>query len=250
MEKVERAKSVTQTVSSAVSQAAGLPARSDTPVRVVYALRSSGAREFTNSKRSGVHSRGYLPHVKREGASYFVTFRLADSLPREVLLQYKKEWASELQSEPGNATEAAKALQRKIERYLDRSVGACFLNDPKIAVIARDALLHFAGTRYVLDEWVIMPNHVHLVIRPLGAETLSSILRSRKTFIAREANVMLGRVGQAFWQPESYDHWIRDDDEKARIRRYVRNNPVKAGLSKTAEEWVWGSAFVGRSVGI
>ena len=75
--------------------------------------------------------------------------------------------------------------------------------------------------------------------------TLSGILRSRKTYTSREANRILGATGKTFWQPESYDHWIRDDEEKARICRYIRMNPVKAGLCKTPEEWKWSSAWPG-----
>jgi hypothetical protein len=72
--------------------------------------------------------------------------------------------------------------------------------------------------------------------------TLSDILRSRKRHTARQANLIPGHVGTTFWQPESYDHWSRNDEEKARIRRYIRNNPVKAGLCSAREEWLWSSA--------
>jgi hypothetical protein len=75
--------------------------------------------------------------------------------------------------------------------------------------------------------------------------TLSQILQGRKTFTAREANLILGTRGKTFWQPESYDHWIRNDDERARIRRYVRMNPVKARLCTAPEEWKWSSAWPG-----
>jgi REP element-mobilizing transposase RayT len=79
-----------------------------------------------------------------------------------------------------------------------------------------------------------MPNHL-----------LSDIVKSWKGFTAREANKILNRVGQTFWQPESFDHWIRDDEEKARICRYVTNNPVKAGLCRAPDEWRWSSAWPG-----
>ena len=94
-----------------------------------------------------------------------------------------------------------------------------------------------------------MPNHVHLVIWPMPNASLSEILRSRKRHIARRANIILGRTGEAFWQAESYDHWIRNEEEKERIRRYVRMNPVKAGLCRTPEEWRWGSAWEGGRMG-
>ena len=241
---------VAQTASSAVSQTAGLRGAPPIPTRVIHQLRATGVRDFPNPKRSGIHTRGYLPHVKREGASYFVTFRLADSLPKETLLRFKHEWATELTLRPAQPTEAAKNLQRKIERCLDTGAGNCFLADPRIATITRDAFQYFAGKRYDLEEWVIMPNHVHLIIRPLAAESLSSTLQNRKGFIAKQANQILQRTGQPFWQPESYDHWIRNDHEMAQIRRYIRNNPVKARLCKSPEEWRWSGAYKQTHLGI
>src|SRR5947208_3352242 len=83
-----------------------------------------------------------------------------------------------------------------------------------------------------------------LILWPMPDHTLSEILRSRKRHTARQANIILGRTGEMFWQHESYDHWIRSDEEKSRIRRYIRNNPVKAGVCGTPEEWRWGSAHL------
>jgi len=216
--------------------------------RVHYELRAGGLpAETPNRLRSGVHTRGYLPHVKREGACYFIAFRLADSLPREVLLEFERQRAEAVRKLPANdhlgRETANRELLRKIERYLDRGVGACHLRRPEIAEMVADALRHFHGVQYRLEEWVIMPNHVHLLIWPMPNHTLSEILRSRKRHTARQANLLLGRTGERFWQPESFDHWVRDDNEKARIRRYIRNNPVTAGLCARPEEWRWGSAW-------
>jgi REP element-mobilizing transposase RayT len=220
--------------------------------RVKFSLRSTGVPEnFHRPLRSGIHSRGYLPHVKREGVSYFVTFRLADSMPKDVLLRYQHEHAEALRqlaagSVREKATEIDRELRRKIERYLDRGAGECHLRHPKIADVMAEALLHFHNTEYLLDDWLVMPNHVHLILWPKPNFTLSEILKSRKRHTARQANVILGRTGKTFWQPESYDHWIRNDDEKSRIRRYIRMNPVKAGLCQSPEEWKWSSAWSGR----
>ena len=217
--------------------------------RVRYALRAKGVpTDAPNPLRSGVHTRGYLPHVKREGASYFVTFRLADSLPQEVLLQLKHEQAEKLRSLPAGNRAAHEEVQleyhRRIERYLDRGAGECHLKRPDVADMAASALRHFHKMHYLLDEWVVMPNHLHLILWPMPNQTLSEILRSRKRYTARQANLLLGRTGESFWQHESYDHWIRNDDERARIRRYIRNNPVIAGLCRAPEEWRWSSAYV------
>jgi len=230
--------------------------------RVQFALRSTGVKlEHHNPLRSGIHCRGYLPHVKREGASYFVTFRLADSLPTEVLVKLENRRAEQLRrlaaqqealsdglrSQPPEETEEEinRGFRREIERYLDRGAGECYLVRPSIAELVANAIRFFDGQRYLVNAWVVMPNHVHAVVWPMPNHLLGEIVRSWKGFTSRKANQILDRVGQAFWQPESFDHWIRDDDEKARICRYVIHNPVNAGLAKTPQEWRWSSAWAG-----
>ncbi len=229
---------------------------------VKFGLRATGVRpEAANPLRSGVHTRGYLPHVKREGARYFVTFRLADSLPKEVLLKYQSERAERLhrlQTQTGAAQKSGGKLPnsesleeierdyfRKLESYLDKAAGACRLKRPDIAGLVADALRFFAGERYRLDAWVVMSNHVHVVLWPMPNHALSGIVQSWKRFTSREANKRLNRTGETFWQPESFDHWIRDDEEHARCCRYVMNNPVKAGLCAAPEDWQWSSAWRG-----
>ena len=134
--------------------------------RVKFQLRADGIPETApNPLRSGIHSRGYLPHVKREGASYFVTFRLTDSLPKEVLLRFEREHAEALrrlsaQAGSDQAEEIHRELRRKIERYLDQGAGECHLRRPDIADMVSDALRFFHGQHYLLDDWVVMPNHV------------------------------------------------------------------------------------------
>ena len=203
---------------------------------------------------------------RREGASYFVTFRLADSLPQSVWFQFLAEKSHRLAalnktngckgSQPVRvptpleaATETVEIIERdyyrKIERYLDRGFGACHLRRPDIAAMVIEALRHFDQHQYLLDDWVVMPNHVHLILWPVPNFTLSEILKSRKQFTATQANRMLGRTGQPFWQSESFDHWIRDEAQKARIRRYIRANPVKAGLCSSPESWPWSCAWRG-----
>jgi REP element-mobilizing transposase RayT len=219
--------------------------------RVKFQLRADGVpAEPNHPLRSGIHSRGYLPHVKREGAAYFVTFRLVDSLPKEVLLRFEHEQAEALRQLPAKATtEQAEAihreLRRKIERFLDQGSGACHLRQPEIANLVADALHHFHGKQYLLDDWVVMPNHVHVILWPMPNFTLSEILKSRKRHTARQANLLLNRTGETFWQRESYDHWIRNEAEKVRIQRYIRMNSVNARLGKTPEDWKWSSAWPG-----
>ena len=180
----------------------------------------------------GVHSRGYLPHLKAEGGVYFVTFRLANSLPGDVSRQLE--------------TLTPEQRSSQIDEHLDAGYGEAWLAVPEIANALRNALLHFDGSRYRLQAWVIMPNHVHLLIEPLGKHSLSEILQGIKSVSAHEANRILGREG-AFWQPESYDHLVRDSGDFDRCREYVLQNPVKAGLVSAAHEYPFSSGFRGAS---
>ncbi|HEY5911016.1 MAG TPA: transposase [Verrucomicrobiae bacterium] len=196
--------------------------------------------------------------MKREGARYFVTFRLADSLPEDLLLKLQEERAvrqrayhvqEEAARKLGTTPPEPSVLEgierdyfRKVEAYIDKGHGACWLRRPDIANLVAGGLRFFENQRYQLRAWVVMPNHVHVVVWPMPNHTLSSIVQSWKRYTAREANVILSRTGQAFWQPESYDHWIRNDTEYERCCRYVVNNPVKAGFCATPADWRWSSA--------
>jgi REP element-mobilizing transposase RayT len=222
--------------------------------RTRHQLRASGVKEgAADPLRSGIHGRGYLPHVKREGASYFVTFRLADSLPKEVLLKFELEKAERLrrlndfakrcESINDSEEEIARDFRRKVERFLDKGAGACHLQRADIADLVAAAMRHFHENRYLLREWVVMPNHAHAIVWPMPNHLLSDILKSWKQFSSRRAKKIVGMREEPFWQPESYDHWIRNDEEKARIIRYIRNNPVTAGLCARSEDWRWSSAY-------
>lgn len=94
---------------------------------------------------------------------------------------------------------------------------------------------------YHLRAWVLMVNHVHILIHPEAR--LPRITKAIKNYSARRANAILGRAGQPFWQDESYDHWVRDSEELEKIVHYIEWNPVAAGLAKTVEAWRWSSAF-------
>jgi REP element-mobilizing transposase RayT len=223
--------------------------------RVRHELRADGIKSPLNPLRSGIHTRGYLPHVKREGAAYFVTFRLADSLPKDVLLRFERERAERLRllneaknkgwQSPDSEEEINRDLRRKIERYLDQGHGECHLRRPDVAELVARSLLHFEGERYLLSDWVVMPNHVHVVVWPMPNHTLSNLLKSWKQYTSVRAKRIIGMGQGEFWQTESYDHWIRDDAEKARICRYVQFNPVSARLCSQPEDWHWSSAWSG-----
>ena len=104
------------------------------------------------------------------------------------------------------------------------------------------ALQHGETARqfYHLHAWVIMPNHVHVVLEPCVA--MPGIMRWLKGRTARMANRILGRTGMQFWQEESFDHWVRSEEELQAVIEYVEENPVKAGLVETKEQWPLSSA--------
>jgi putative DNA methylase len=184
----------------------------------------------------GWHSRGYLPHFDGGEIPQFITFRLADSLPEKLLAR----WREELSREQDLDIEAA--LRRRIEIYLDQGYGECYLKDPRVAESVQNSLLFFDGKRYRLTAWVIMPNHGHMLLTPCAGQKLSHILQSLKSYTANEANKLIGRAGQ-FWQPESFDRYVRDADHFAKVISYIENNPVKAHLCKKPEDWRFSSAW-------
>lgn len=120
--------------------------------------------------------------------------------------------------------------------------GAFYLRQPAIADMIVEALEYNSAVlgHYVLHSFVIMPNHVHLLVTP--TVTLPKLTRSLKGITAKRANTMLGLTGRSFWQDESYDHLIRDDREFAKVRNYIEQNPVRAGLAKEAGQYRWSSA--------
>lgn len=180
-----------------------------------------------------------------------MTFRLADSLPKEVLLRYEADKAKRLLAlynakRLGRATTDTEEsinrdFLRKVERYLDTGAGACHLRRADIADLVAGAVKFFHEQRYLLREWVVMPNHVHVLFWPMPNYVVGNIVKSWKQFTSLRAKRILGMAEGRFWQPESFDHWVRDDEERARIARYIRNNPATARLCARPEDWRWSS---------
>lgn len=224
-------------------------------------------KEFTERHR---------PHIHPPGATLFVTFRLANSIPQAALRVYRarKDWlvAEEKRlhklrladNSPELAAHEQRWLQfhrewfKTFEDILDTvQCGPTWLKDARVAKIVADALHWRDGKVYRLDAYCIMSNHVHTVFAPYLSEEslhvsqvegsliyesdeapLDVIMHSLKSWTANQANVLIGRSG-SFWEHENYDHVVRNDDEFDRIVNYVLQNPVKARLVQNWQEWPW-----------
>ncbi len=169
-----------------------------------------------------------LPHLYVIGQPLFVTFRLHDSLPPHRVFP----------SQTSTSGEAFAAMDRLLDEV---RTGPTFLRQAAVASEVLTSIQHGAGIgHYELHAWVIMPNHVHLLLTP--RVSVSKLLGSLKSASAKKANLALGRTGRPFWQDESYDHLVRNGEEFNRIKRYIENNPVRAGLAEFQEDYSWSSA--------
>jgi ATP-dependent DNA helicase DinG len=176
----------------------------------------------------------HLPHWRQDGATYFVTFRLADSIPQTKLREWEREMTDWLKKNPEPHTTEQKTdyherFTEKFQRWLDASLGECVLRRPEISEIVENALRHFDGERYVLGHYVVMPNHVHAVLRTVQGNLLKEIMHSWKSFTAHEINKVLGREG-TLWQEESFDCIVRSGAQLEKIGFYIQENPAKAKL--------------------
>jgi putative transposase len=207
----------------------------------------------------------HLPHWRQDGATYFVTFRLDDSLPQNKLNELaaiREDWerrhalrGTALPSRPGAAAgardrrrtaresrptesdeareELARRVQERIEHWLDQGMGRCLLRQSKLAAFVTIAMHHFDNDRYELGCYVVMPNHAHAIVRPLNpdSQSLEDVLGSWKKYSARRINRELREDGE-LWQDESFDRIIRDEEHLWRAVQYIGANPAKAGLAR------------------
>ncbi len=177
-----------------------------------------------------------LPHWEQPGATYFITFRLADSIPASLIHTWEAELAAwkDRHPEPWDVKATAEyniLFYERRQEWLDQGHGSCTLRNPSAASIVAKALRHFDGERYALDHFVVMPNHVHVLFSPLEGNNLSDILHSWKSFTAKEINKLEGCTGR-FWMEESFDRIVRDMGELEYYRRYELENPVRARLDE------------------
>lgn len=179
-----------------------------------------------------------LPHWRQQGATYFVTFHLADALPdakRNELASMRREW--DLRDPPPRSeatwTEYAKTVFQEVEKWMNAGHGDCWFRQPQYAAELRRAILHFHQQRYEVGSFVIMANHCHLAIRPFDDCKLEEEVGAMKNVAANFVNQREGRRGP-LWQQESYDRIIRDEEHLYRVVQYIGANPRRAGIAREA----------------
>jgi putative transposase len=179
-------------------------------------------------------TRNHLPHWQQERATYFLTFRLGDSIPADLLRQWQRErdaWTLKHPKpwSPEAEAEYHKNFSSRIDRHLDQGHGSCLFRDAENAAIVAGALRHFDRSRYLLHAWVIMPNHVHLLLTLGESESLARLVASWKRFSAVKIRRQTQDSGP-LWQKDYFDRMIRDWDHFVNVARYIRRNPLKAKL--------------------
>jgi len=187
-------------------------------------------------------SRGNLPHWTQDGVIYFITFRLADSIPKTAMDEWsgrRSEWLMSRGMTPqafdfeklseNERKEYRRRFGQKFHEMLDDCLGDCLLRKSANAKMVADAMEFFEGERYWLGDYVVMPNHVHLLISPYADFKLKKIMQSLKSHTAKKINKLQGKSGQ-LWQRESYDHIVRSENQLLFYEQYIQENSDKAKL--------------------
>jgi REP element-mobilizing transposase RayT len=203
--------------------------------------------KFLKSDEKIATTRHHLPHWAQNGVAYFITFRLADSLPKVQLARWRQEREAYLSQcenplTPGQEEEYHKRFSGSIDRFLDAGSGSCSLRYANIAKIVSDAIQHFDGKRYLLYSFVVMPNHLHVLFSLRENEKLPNIVHSWKSYTAKLINKELGRIG-AFWQEDYWDRIIRSQKHFNFVCKYISENPQKAKL-KGNEFLLWSAGIL------
>ena len=195
-----------------------------------------------------------LPHWAQAGSVVFITWRTSDSMPKSIIERWRAErnrwlvahdidptrkgWKMRVQQLPPELMlEYHERFTTRWHDELDACHGSCVLERPEIAEIVTNSLLHFDGDRYEMLDFVIMPNHVHLMATLSDRQAMLDQCDSWKHFTAREINRQLGTQGR-FWQQDAFDHLVRHGGQFRRLRDYIANNPAKAKL-RPDQATVW-----------
>ena len=181
-----------------------------------------------------------LPHWEQPGATYFLTFHLADSLPAGRLAEWREERERWLRWNPQPWTPAQEREYHErfsgaIERWLDEGHGACLLRRADVRAAVAEVLTKFDRDRYWQHAWVLMPNHAHLLFSMKKGVELPGLLKAWKGASSRAAGIVLERrmTGDAFWQKDYFDRLVRDAEHFGNCVRYIRRNPMKANLRES-----------------
>jgi REP element-mobilizing transposase RayT len=188
-----------------------------------------------------------LPHWAQAGTVAFITWRTKDSIPQSVLNRWHADrddwlrkrginpkaddWRQQLQKlDRSQQGEFVRTFSERWHRHLDACHGACVLRQPELSQIAAESLLKFDGDRYELTDFIVMPNHVHLLAAFATEEGMLNQCEGWKHFQATMINRKLGGSGR-FWQQDGFDHLVRSSEQFDALRRYIAANPSKARLS-------------------
>lgn len=188
---------------------------------------------MTPGNHLGWYKQGKLPHFDCAGVYQFITFRLDDSLPSSALAELE----AELRGTRLGKEAAEMARRRRIEALMDAGHGSCILCHPNHARLVMNAWRYFDGRRYDLIIGVVMPNHVHVVVRVHEGTQLGRMVQAWKTFTSRRFDVAEATGAGPHWQRGYWDRFIRDERHLRDAVRYVAWNPVKAGLVKVPGDW-------------
>ncbi|MGV3616915.1 MAG: REP-associated tyrosine transposase [Fimbriimonas sp.] len=186
--------------------------------------------------KKGRYSRTYLPHFNAAGRAQFVTWRLKDAVPTHVI----QLWHEEAQLLPEG--ERKNRILGLIEIYCDAGHGDLILQLPRNGRVVQESIFYGHGKGdYLLHAWVVMPNHVHVLLTPAENRPLGDIVGTIKGVTAKRINRLMKRDGE-LWQADYFDRYIRDADHFERVRRYIEWNPVKAKLRQDPKLFQWSSA--------
>ncbi len=197
-------------------------------------MRASGPRSHfkTMNESRGWHSRGYLPHYDDGAKIQSITYRLADALPAEVVAKLEEQALDD------------EKRRVAIEHFIDAGHGSCVLRQARCAEAVIENWQHFDATRYRLHAWVVMPNHVHVLVEGLGRVAIGDIVQSWKSYTAKVILPFCSAGSFAdrhLWQADYWDRFMRNEGHYTATVDYIHHNPVKAGLCGRAEDWPWSS---------
>lgn len=202
-------------------------------------------RGFDEKGKVHIYYNGGLPHWRQANCTYFVTYRQSDALPQPIIREFKHDRDKWLKHRGISVTEGMdwnralaalskedhrtyeREMAKRLNKYLDAGYGSCVLKQAEVGKI--ESLTHFHNERVLTGDYVVMPNHVHVLMRPLDGYKLEDILQSIKSFTATKINRVLGQQGP-FWMRDSYDHIVRDYEQLDAFKKYIKANPQKANL--------------------